>query len=70
MHVFRKSLKRDRHVIYIQIHLSVEMQIYKIAIQIKWNDPIRWKHLVVRPGMMHTLMSFVKCIGSWYQDTD
>lgn len=45
------------------MHLSVDLQLYKIAMQIKWSDIERWRHLVVTPGMMHTLMSFVGCIG-------
>lgn len=35
--------------------------------QIKWADPNRWKHLVLRPGMMHTLISFIGCIGTLMQ---
>ena len=46
------------------LHLVVDMQLYKVAIQIKWADPLRWQHLLVRPGGMHTLMSFLGCIGN------
>ena len=31
--------------------------------QIKWAECKRWKGLVARPGGMHTLMSFLGCIG-------
>jgi len=40
------------------------MQLYKVALQIKWSDPERWKNLVLRPGGMHMLMSFIGCIGN------
>ena len=46
------------------IHLSADMQLFKVILQIKWSYPNRWKHLVVRPGEMHTLMSFIGCIGT------
>ena len=46
------------------IHLSADMQLFKVILQIKWSYPNRWKHLVVRPGGMHTLMSFIGCIGT------
>ena len=26
---------------------------------IKWSEPKTWTHLVLHPGMMHTLMSFI-----------
>ena len=44
-------------------HLVADMQMYKVALQIKWSDQERWKHLVLRPGGMHMLMSFIGCIG-------
>ena len=46
------------------IHLSADMQLYKVIMQVKWSSQDRWKNLVVRPGGMHTLMSFIGCIGT------
>ncbi len=46
------------------VHLVADLQLFKVAIQIKWSDPTRWKYLLVRPGGMHTLMSFLGCIGT------
>jgi hypothetical protein len=46
------------------VHLVVDLQLFKVALQIKWSDPTRWKYLVVRPGGMHTLMSFLGCVGT------
>ena len=37
---------------------------HKVAIHIKWSDTDRWKHMIIRPGGMHTLMSFIGCIGT------
>ena len=37
--------------------------------QIKWADCKRWKRLVARPGGMHTLMSFLGCIGQLMKGT-
>ena len=31
---------------------------------VQWSDPYRWKYLVLYPGTMHTLMSFLECIGT------
>ena len=46
------------------VHLVADLQLFKVSIQIKWCDPTRWKYLVVRPGGMHTLMSFLGCVDN------
>ena len=51
------------------IHLVADLQLYKVAIQLKWSDPMRWKHLIVRPRGMHTLMSFLDCIENLMKGT-
>ena len=45
------------------VHLTLDMQLYIVACLIKWNDPTRWKNVILRPEMMHTLMSFLGTIG-------
>ena len=45
-------------------HISVDLQLYQISCFVQWNDPYRWKSLVLHPGIMHTLMSFLGCIGT------
>ena len=50
------------------VHLVADLQLFKVAMQIKWSDPTRWKYLVVRPGGMHTLMSFLGCVDSGLED--
>ena len=47
----------------LHVHLTLDMQLCIIACQIKWSDPVRWNSVVLRPGMMHTLMSFIGAIG-------
>ena len=44
-------------------HLSVDLQLYQISCIVQWSDPYHWQSLVLHPGMMHTLMSFLTCIG-------
>ena len=51
------------------VHVVADMQIYKVIMQIKWADCKRWKRLVARPGGMHTLMSFLGCIGQLMKGT-
>lgn len=60
--IFIEEVMEQQNVPFI--HLCADMQLYKIIMQIKWSDPNRWTHLVVRPGGMHTLMSFISCIGT------
>ena len=45
-------------------HLSVDLQLYQIPCLVQWSDPCRWTSLVLHPGMMPTLMSFIGCIGT------
>ena len=45
-------------------HISMDMQLFMIACKIKWDDLEAWKDIVIHPGMMHTLMSFLGCIGN------
>ena len=51
------------------VNVVADMQIYKAIVQIKWADCKRWKRLVARPGGMHTLMSFLGCIGQLMKGT-
>ena len=45
-------------------HISVDLQLYQISCLVQWSDPYRWKSLVLHPGIMHALMSFIGCIGT------
>lgn len=44
-------------------HICVDLQLYIVASQIKWNDVDRFKNIIIRPGIMHTVQSFCGCIG-------
>ena len=45
-------------------HPSLDIQLYHIACIVQWSDSYCWTSLVLHPGMMHTLMSFIGCIGT------
>ena len=45
-------------------HISVDLQLYQVSCLVQWSDPYRWKSLVLHPGIMHSLMSFLGCIGT------
>ena len=45
------------------IHISVDLQLYMVACQIKWNNIDCFKNVILRPGIMHTIQSFCGCIG-------
>ena len=45
------------------IHLSPDMQLYIQAMQIKWNDPLRFQNLILRPGVMHIVQNIWGSIG-------
>ena len=46
-------------------NLSADMQLYILATLIKWaSHGNRFKSVILRPGGMHTLMSFNGCIGN------
>ena len=46
-------------------NLSADMQLYIVATLIKWaSHGNRFKSVILRPGRMHTLMSFNGCIGN------
>ena len=44
-------------------HITVDLQLCIVACLIQWSDPMRWKSVTIHPGMMHTLISFLGCIG-------
>ena len=44
-------------------HISVDLQLYMVASQIKWNDIDQFKNVILRPGIMRTVQSFCGCIG-------
>ena len=51
------------------MHISADLQIYRIILQVKWSNPRHWENIVVMPGGMHTLTSFVGFIGTLMEST-
>ena len=45
-------------------HNTVDLQLYQTTSLSQWNDPLRWTNVILHPGMMHTLMSFLGCVGT------
>ena len=45
-------------------NLSIDMQLYMVGQQVKWWEPDRFKDVILRPGAMHIMMSFLGCIGT------
>ena len=43
--------------------LTFNLQLYIVGCLVKWGDQERWKRIILRPGMMHALQSFLACIG-------
>ena len=42
---------------------TCDQQLYRVIMDIIWEDPVRWKHFYTRIGGMHWLMSFVGAVG-------
>ena len=60
-----KKMKQTLKTFSMQYaHLSVDIQLYHIACIVQWSDSYCWTSLVLHTGMMHTLMSFLGCIGT------
>ena len=45
-------------------HLSVDIQLHHISCIVECSDSYCRTSLMLHPGMMHTLMSFLGCIGT------
>ena len=42
---------------------TCNQQLFRVPINIMWDDPARWKHFYSCIGEMHWLMSFVGSVG-------
>ena len=60
--IYMKESLAEQGMTYTNI--SIDMQLYMIAQQIKWSQPERFKDVILRPGAMHIIMSFLGCIGT------
>ena len=49
---------REREAVF-----TCDQQLYRVTMDIIWNEPSRWTHFYPRIGGMHWLMSFVGSVG-------
>ena len=47
-----------------KVHLCMDMQLYVVTKQVCWNQPRRFRNIIVHPGGMHIIQSFLGCIGT------
>ena len=47
-----------------KVHLCMDMQLYVVTKQVCWNQPRKFQNIVVHPGCMHIIQSFLGCIGT------
>jgi hypothetical protein len=49
---------------------TCDLQLYKVALDVKWAYSDRFSDAIPRLGGMHSLMSFVGCIGTLMEDSE
>ena len=49
--------------------LTCDQQLYRVIMDIIWEDPVRWKHFYPHIGGMHWLMSFVGAVGKFMKNS-
>ena len=45
------------------IHLSIDMQLYRVTKQVCWYHPEQFHNVFVHPGGMHIIQIFIGCIA-------
>ena len=48
---------------------TCDLQLYKVALEVKWAYPRRFENVILRLGGMHTLMSFIGAVGTLMADS-
>ena len=48
---------------------TCDQQLYRIGVQVIWENPAKFDNVYVRLGGMHLLMSFCGCVGSLMSDS-
>ena len=48
---------------------TVDQQLYRIALHIIWENPVRFSNFYLRLGGMHLLMSYIGCVGTLMADS-
>ena len=46
-----------------KVHLCMDMQLFVITKQVCWNQPIQFHNVIIHPGGMHIIQSFISCIA-------
>ena len=46
-----------------KVHLCMDMQLFAVTKQICWYQSLQFNNVIVHPGGMHFIQSFVGCIG-------
>ena len=45
------------------VHLSVDMQLFVVTKQVCWHQQLQFQNVIVHPGGMHIIQSFIGCIA-------
>ena len=45
------------------VHLSIDMQLFAVTKQVCWYQPVQFHNVIVHPGGMHIIQSFIGCIS-------
>ena len=53
----------------IETVFAFDQQLYRVVVDITWDDPARWKNFYPCIGGMHWLMSFVGSVGKLMKNT-
>ena len=54
----------QRYVVF-----TADLQLYKIAVQVLWENPVPFRNVYLRLGGMHLLMSYIGSIGNLMADS-
>ena len=46
-----------------KVHVSMDMQLFVVTKQVCWHQPMRFHNVIVHPGGMHIIQSFISCIA-------
>ena len=46
------------------VHISLDMQLYMVAVQVKWSDPERWREALRILGACLSCMTYCRCEDS------
>jgi len=52
-----------------KVHLCMDMQLFAVTKQICWYQSLQFNNVIVHPGGMHFIQSFVGCIGKLMKDS-